>query len=125
MKILIVEDDENQMLTLTQALVKEGYIVVQAFTGHEGFVMAVNHPPALIIADQMMPGTSGLEMVQRIRANPQIPKMPVLFLSNAEISGSDREAKLASVQPAEHFLKSDMSLKDIVDKVKTILSGKK
>jgi DNA-binding response OmpR family regulator len=122
-KILVVEDEDNQMLTVCQALVHEGYSVLQAFTAQDGFVMAMSHEPALIIADKLIPGSNGIDLVQRIRQNPRLAKIPVLFFSNVEISGPEEEKKIAAVQPAEYLLKSDVALKDIVEKVKILLQN--
>lgn len=79
MHILLVEDEVSLAMIVKDALEEEGYEVTTARNGEQGIDLYFKQHPALIIADVMMPGMDGFEMVRRIR---QVDKeIAVLFLS--------------------------------------------
>ncbi|HEY2007707.1 MAG TPA: response regulator transcription factor [Rhizomicrobium sp.] len=79
-RTLIVEDDAQTALYLTQGLSRNGHTIYWAPTGGDGFVQARSGDYDLIIADRMLPGMDGLTLIRRLRdVNIQTP---VLFLTN-------------------------------------------
>src|SRR6185437_3431863 len=77
---LIIEDDPETALYVTQGLARSGHSVRWASTGGDGLVQAMEGNYGLIIADRMLPGIDGLSIVKRLRKiNIQTP---VLFLTN-------------------------------------------
>ena len=81
-KTLIIEDDTETALYVTEGLGKHGYDVRWASTGSDGFVQASSGDYALIIADRMLPGLDGLTLVRNLRRNNI--QTPVLFLTNMD-----------------------------------------
>jgi len=74
MKILIVEDDSTSRLILRSVLNKCGYDVVEAVDGEGAWeVLRGADAPRLVIADWIMPGMDGLELVRRVRSMPVRP----------------------------------------------------
>jgi len=95
-KILIVEDDQNLRLTLTEMFRHLGYIVVTARDGDEGYMQAVAHQPDLIITDLNMPILDGVELAKLIRRERgKIGDVPIIALS-ANINGYHLPDKLNS-----------------------------
>lgn len=80
-KILIVDDDRaiNELIKVNLKL--SGYEVVQAFDGVEGFALAKQEMPNMVILDVMMPNVDGYTVAQRIRQCEQIKNMPILMLT--------------------------------------------
>ena len=79
-RTLVVEDDPQTALYITQGLSRNGHTVYWAPTGGDGFVQGRNGDYDLIIADRMLPGMDGLTLIRRLRGvNIQTP---VLFLTN-------------------------------------------
>jgi len=79
-KTLIIEDDPETALYVTQGLAKNGHSVRWASTGGDGLMQATEGEYGLIIADRMLPGIDGLTIVRRLRKiNIQTP---ILFLTN-------------------------------------------
>lgn len=80
-KILIVDDDIaiNELIKVNLEL--DGYDVIQAFNGIEGFALAKQECPSLIILDVMMPEVDGYTVAQRIRQDDKITDIPVIMLT--------------------------------------------
>ena len=80
-KILVVDDDNaiNELIKINLEL--QGYEVVQAFNGIEGFALAKQEEPSLIILDVMMPEVDGFTVAQRIRQCPEIAETPIIMLT--------------------------------------------
>ena len=78
-KILLVEDDSTLSFILQDALTREGFDVVCALNGESGLKMFQESVPDIIVADVMMPGMDGFEMVRLIRLTASA--VPVLFLT--------------------------------------------
>ena len=80
-EILIIDDDTaiNELIKVNLEL--QGYTVVQAFNGIEGFAKAKQEEPALIILDVMMPEVDGFTVAQRIRQCPEIAETPIIMLT--------------------------------------------
>ncbi|CAN7348709.1 PhoB family transcriptional regulator [Acidovorax sp. Leaf76] len=79
MNILVVEDDARVADFLLRGLRAEGYRVELARNGADGLAMARTTEPAILILDLMLPGLSGLELCQTLRAEGH--HVPVLILS--------------------------------------------
>jgi DNA-binding response OmpR family regulator len=79
MKVLVVEDDRRMANLLEQGLTEEGYIVMAAHTGTDGYSIASTTPLDLIVLDVMLPGMDGFEFAKRLRRN-QV-RTPVLMLT--------------------------------------------
>ena len=93
---ILVIDDEAQNLDLLQAmLTSSGYDVLLAGGGDEGLRMAREQKPDLILLDLMMPGLSGFEVCARVKTDPQTGGIPVLFVT-ALSQVSDKERALAA-----------------------------
>ncbi|MGH9839616.1 MAG: response regulator [Blastocatellia bacterium] len=81
-KILVVEDDQNLRLTLTELLRLEGYAVVTARDGDEGYSQAMAHQPDLVITDLNMPILDGVELARLLRRQRgKIAGVPIIALS--------------------------------------------
>lgn len=80
-KILLVNDNLDQLLLMKFQLEREGYQILTANNGVEGLDIAKRVYPDLIISDVMMPDMSGIEMCRQIRATPDLYNTPFLLAS--------------------------------------------
>src|SRR5499425_2246436 len=81
-KILLVEDDQNMRLTLTEVFRLEGYQVITARDGDEGYLQALAHQPDLIITDLNMPVLDGVELARLLRRQRgKMAGIPIIALS--------------------------------------------
>ena len=67
-RILVIDDDPAITSVLKRGLSYEGFAVETVSNGADGLALARERPPDLVILDLMMPGLSGLEVLQRLRA---------------------------------------------------------
>lgn len=105
-KILVVDDDRaiNELIKVNLELA--GYSVVQAYDGIEGFAVAKQELPSLIILDVMMPDVDGYTVAQRVRLNPELKNTPILMLTalsqlNDKVRGFDIGVDDYLVKPFE------------------------
>ena len=80
-KILVVDDNEIVIKTITLKLRGAGYEVITAMDGSEAVAMARKESPDLILLDVSMPLMDGYEVCRRLKARPETAPIPVLFLS--------------------------------------------
>ena len=80
-KILLVDDEPDILEFLTYNLKKEGYTVFNASNGREALTIAKKEKPQLIILDIMMPDMDGYEVCRHLKADPEMTKIPVIFIS--------------------------------------------
>ncbi|MGV7207336.1 EAL domain-containing protein [Oxalobacteraceae bacterium A2-2] len=80
-EVLIVEDTPASLKLLSDLLTEAGYYVRQAPNGELALWTAESRPPELILLDIRMPGIDGFEVCRRLKANPSLKQVPVIFLS--------------------------------------------
>ena len=78
-RVLIVEDQRKLLQSLRRGLEEEGYDVITAMTGEEGFYLATTGSPDAIVLDLMLPGRDGLKVLGDLRSRG-FPR-PVLILT--------------------------------------------
>ena len=80
-KILVVDDDRaiNELIKVNLEL--QGFEVVQAFNGTEGFALTKQESPALVVLDVMMPEVDGYTVAQRVRQCEEISDTPIIMLT--------------------------------------------
>jgi DNA-binding response OmpR family regulator len=79
--VLVIDDDALVCEILERKLAVNGYHVVTAPDGAAGLARARVSPPDLIVLDMMMPMMTGREVLQNLRADPQLNQIPVIMLT--------------------------------------------
>jgi two-component system cell cycle response regulator DivK len=95
MKILYVEDNDDNIYVLEQRLTRRGHEVVIARDGAQGVALAGSEQPDLILMDLSLPVLDGWEATRRIKAAPATRHIPVIALTANAMAG-DREKALAA-----------------------------
>ncbi len=95
MKILYVEDNDDNVYVLRNRLGRLGFEVVVASDGEEGVRMAAAEQPDLILMDLSLPRVDGWEATRRLKATALLAAIPVVALSSHAMAG-DRERALAA-----------------------------
>lgn len=94
-KVLVIEDNPDNLRLTTYVLERAGYEVLPAVTGEEGVETAIRERPFFIIMDIQLPGINGLEATRRIRSSPANGDIPIIALTSFAQRG-DREKSLAA-----------------------------
>jgi CheY-like chemotaxis protein len=92
MKILYVEDNEDNIYMLKNRLSRAGFTVI---VGTQGVTMATSEQPDLILMDLTLPDINGEEATRRLKADPATKSIPVIALT-ANAMASDRERAIAA-----------------------------
>jgi len=95
MKILYVEDNDDNVYMLKNRLSRAGFTVIVATDGAQGLTMATSEQPDLILMDLTLPDIDGKEATRRIKADPATKCIPVIALT-AHAMASDKEKALAA-----------------------------
>jgi len=119
-KILIIEDDKVYASTIKQALECEGFAVTIAEDGVDGFDKVMQEKPDLVLVDILLPKVDGIAMVKKMK-DAKI-SIPVIFLTN--MSDFRHMSEAIEAAQTDYLIKSNFSLKEIVEKVKRKLEQK-
>ena len=92
-RILYVEDNDDNVYMMTNRLKRRGYEVIVAEDGARGLEMAKSESPALILMDLSLPVMDGWEATRRLKQATETAHIPVIALSSHAMAG-DREAAL-------------------------------
>jgi two-component system, cell cycle response regulator DivK len=92
-RILVVEDNVLNLKLVRDVLQVAGYEVIEAATGEQGIMLAIEGRPDLILMDLQLPGIDGSEALRAIRQDPRTTAIPVVAVS-AFAMKADRERAL-------------------------------
>jgi two-component system, chemotaxis family, sensor kinase CheA len=120
-KILIVEDDPLMARMYQKIFSFEGYEVDSAADGEEGLEKARTGKPTLILLDIMMPKMNGLQLLEKLKLDPEIKKIPVIMLTN--LAGQQDAETALTLGAVKYIIKSEFEPKEVADMVKEILAG--
>jgi CheY-like chemotaxis protein len=117
-KILYVEDNEDNVYVVKNRFARVGLTVVVATDGEQGVAMAAAEKPDLILMDLRMPVLDGWEATKRIKANPDISHIPIIALSAHAMTG-DRERALQA--GCDDYDTKPVELPRLLGKVRALL----
>lgn len=119
-KILLAEDDKFLIRAYKDSLERAGFEVILALNGTEAMRKIKAKKPDLILLDLVMPEKDGFEILEELRIDHELKKIPVLILSNL---GQDSDVKKGKELGAvDYLIKADFSMKDVMNKVKFYLA---
>lgn len=79
--VLVVDDDQDVAETIERTLRRNQYQILVAHRGADALQLVRQRQPDLIVLDIMMPGMSGIDVCRHVRANPDLARTPILFLT--------------------------------------------
>jgi len=118
--VLLIEDEANIAEALRFILSRDGWQVSVISDGEAALAAVAGARPDLVILDLMLPGLSGLEILQSLRADPATAALPVLMLT-AKGQGRDREA--AERAGVSAFMTKPFDNSEIRAKVRDLLGA--
>ncbi len=121
-RVLVVEDNRDTASLLQDLLETERYEVHTAATGEAAFEMLARAPDFdLMVLDLMLPGMSGYEVIERLRAEPELSRVPILVLS-ALSSASSRIRGLR--EGADDYMTKPFLPEELVARARTLVTAR-
>jgi len=117
-KILYVEDNEDNIYVVKNRFTRAGFTILVATDGEQGVAMAATERPDLILMDLRLPVLDGWEATRRIKAQPETQHIPIIALTAHAMSG-DREKALAA--GCDDFDTKPVEMPRLLEKVRALL----
>lgn len=117
-KVLIAEDEETIVESLSFLMEKEGYDVSVATDGRTAISMIARDIPDMVLLDVMMPVCDGFEVVRAVRSDSNTRQVPIMMLT-AKTREVDRRKGLEL--GVDDFVTKPFSTRDVVSRVKALL----
>jgi two-component system, cell cycle response regulator DivK len=118
MKILYVEDNDDNIFMLRSRLTRAGYTVVVATDGAQGVTMAAAERPDLVLMDLSLPVLDGWEATRRIKAAADTSAIPVIALTAHAMPGDQEKALAAG---CDDFDTKPVELPRLLGKIRALL----
>jgi len=118
-KVLVVDDEPTNLDLIEALLVPAGFTVLRANGGHEGIDLAKSRLPNLILLDLMMPGVSGFEVVEQLRAKDETRSIPIMILTAKTLT--DQEKRTLNGDVAAIFQRNSVAGTELIQWLRGIL----
>ncbi len=117
-KIMVVEDEESLAILLRYNLEADGYEVEVVTRGDEAELRLKEDAPDLLLLDWMLPGTSGIEVMRRLRKWPNTAHLPVIMLT---ARGEEEERVRGLNLGADDYVVKPFSVPELMARIRTLL----
>ena len=114
-KIALVDDDQNILTSVSLALEAEGFIVDKYQDGEQGLNGIKRRPPDLLVLDIKMPKLDGMEVLERLRKQSNLP---VIFLTSKD---DEVDEALGLRIGADDYIKKPFSQRLLIERIKALL----
>jgi DNA-binding response OmpR family regulator len=114
--VLVVEDDKAMSVALCDGLESEGFKVICAANGEEGFLLATERKPDVVVLDVMLPRLNGLDVCRKLRAAGN--DVPIIMLT---ARGQEADRVLGLKLGADDYITKPFSFLELVARVEAVL----
>jgi len=121
-KILIIEDDQEQLMLFQTVLDMRGLITTVAETAAEVEVAMAKEKFDLILSDIMLKGENGLDILEKIKQDDETKAIPVFVFTNT--NKKDFRDRAAALGVDDYIIKSEIIPQDLAEKIKAYLGSK-
>lgn len=116
--ILVVDDEQDLLDLIEYNLKKEGFGVLKAEDGLEGIEMAREHKPDLVLLDIMMPKMDGMEVVEHMRDDKKLKRIPIIFLT---ARGDEKTEVEGLNKGGDDYITKPISTTKLISRIKAVL----
>ena len=113
--ILVVDDEQSIVDILSFNLKREGYKVIEAYDGEEGYIKAISEKPDLILLDVMLPKMDGFDVCKKIR---EISSVPIIMLTARD---EEIDKVLGLELGADDYMTKPFGVRELMARVKANL----
>tara|TARA_Y200000002_G_scaffold376310_1_gene379966 strand:- start:1407 stop:2123 length:717 start_codon:yes stop_codon:yes gene_type:complete len=116
--VLIVDDEAAIREMVSLALETAKFNVLEASDSQDGHAIIIDSQPDVVLLDWMMPGTTGLELLRRLRRDPLTEKIPVILLT----AKTSEDSKITGLDSgADDFISKPFSPKELVSRIRAVI----
>jgi signal transduction histidine kinase/DNA-binding response OmpR family regulator len=101
-RVLVVDDDPDIVYLVQEILSSENYALFAAYGGQKALTLARSKRPSVILLDLMMPGMSGFEVLEKLRADAETADIPVIVLTGRDVTDEERKFLDDQIQGLVH-----------------------
>ena len=117
-RILIVEDTEDNRQIVRDLMESVGYELLEAEDGAAGVRMAAEYRPDLILMDIQLPVLDGYEASRRIKADPDLRRIPIIAVTSYALSGDEAKTREAG---CDSYIAKPFSPRHLLAKINELL----
>ncbi|QFT85341.1 Transcriptional regulatory protein YycF [Halomonas sp. THAF12] len=117
-KVLVVDDEPNIVLSLEFLMQQAGFEVVTAEDGETALARVSETRPDLMLLDISLPGIGGFDVLERLRADPDVARLPIIMLT---AHGREVEREKGLALGADDYITKPFSTRELVERVKRLL----
>jgi len=117
--ILFIEDEAALQKTFGDLLSAKGYRLISALDGEIGLALAIKEKPDLILLDIVLPKISGLELLGKLKNDPETMSIPIIILTNLE--GANNVGKALELGATTYLVKAQYGLDEVLEKIEKAL----
>ena len=117
-RVLIADDEPNILISLEFLMKREGHTVSVARDGNEALAAIQRERPDLVLLDVMMPGKTGFDVCQAVRADDKLASVKILMLT---AKGRDTDLAKGTALGADAYMTKPFSTKELAAKVREML----
>lgn len=118
-KVLVVDDEPNIVISIEFLMQQAGFDVVTAEDGEAALARVAEGTPDLVLLDISLPGISGFDVLEQLRADNDHARLPIIMLT---AHGREVEREKGMALGADDYITKPFSTQALVEKVKTLLA---
>ena len=116
--VLITEDNPKNRKVFKDILHVHGYKSIEAVDGEEGYRMAKEHKPDLIVMDVQLPRVDGYEVTRRLKSEDDTKDIPIIIVTSFAMVGEENEARAAG---CNDYITKPINIHQFVETIKKYL----
>jgi len=119
-KVLVADDEVHIVNVVAMKLRNNGFDVVTADNGADAYKLCCDEKPDIVITDYQMPQMTGIELIEKIRSNPDLQQIPIIMLTARGFAIEDEQKERLNVAEC---LSKPFSPKELLGYVESVLQS--
>jgi len=119
-KVLVADDEVHIVNVVAMKLRNNGFDVITADNGAEAYKLCCEEKPDIIITDYQMPQMTGIELIEKVRSNPDVRHIPIIMLTARGFAIEDEQKEKLNVAEC---LSKPFSPKELLSHVESVLQS--
>jgi len=119
-KVLVADDEVHIVNVVAMKLRNNGFDVITADNGAEAYKLCCEEKPDIIITDYQMPQMTGIELIEKVRSNPDVRHIPIIMLTARGFAIEDEQKERLNVAEC---LSKPFSPKELLSHVESVLQS--